>query len=287
MKRWRMACAVICLLALLMAVAAAASSTSLFEKIRAQGKITIGLNADYPPFCLWHNGRPQGFDVELATEIARRLGLDPIKDVTFVPVGPAEAVVALTEGRIDLAVAALTVTADRARQVAFSKPYYVATLAGLLTRNKIPQIQEENIVRPLPLHSVNDLRKIEPLVVAVKRGTAVEKRTADLLKSSRVVGFATMREALDAMVAGRADALVHEDPYIRHLQAGRFGGYGRFVAITDPVTKERLAIACRQGDPDFVNWLNVVLDELADAGLLAKWEKQYFESAAWRKEVPW
>jgi len=62
---------------------------------------------------------------------------------------------------------------------------------------------------------------------------------------------------------------------------------GRFVALTKPVTKERLAVACRPGDPDFLRWLNVAIDELDDAGLLAAWEERYFDHVDWRKEVPW
>ncbi len=278
-------CAVVTLL--LIAAVAAAGSAPHLQTIVQKGKITIGLNVDYPPFCLWHDGSPRGFDVELSRAIVAKMGLDPQKDITFVPVKAAEAVAALTSGKVDLVVAGLTVTSERAKRIAFTRPYYTATIAGLLARSKVPQIQHENLVRPMPMASVKDLKKIEPLVVAVKEKTTIEHKVRLILRNSKVVAYPNMRAATQAVIDGRADVLVHEDPYLRHMAAGKFAGAGRFKPLTAPATTERLAIACRQGDPHFVSWLNIALDELADAGLLKAWEKEYFDSAAWRQEVPW
>jgi ABC-type amino acid transport substrate-binding protein len=264
-------------------VAGLAVASPRFDAIAERGHIRIGLNADYPPFCTWESGEPRGFDVQLARAVTAKLGLDPDRDIVFSKVTPATTITALEAGEIDLAIAALTATSDRARRIAFSKPYYVATLAALVPRTKIPEVRGDNLVRPLELRSVVDLRKMLPLTLAVKRGTTIPARAERLLPGSRVVEFPSLKAATAAVVAGQADVLIHEDPYLRHLAAGALASKGAFQAVIGRATSEPLAIACRQGDADFVRWLNLAIDELAGDGRLAQWEKTYFDSADWRR----
>ncbi len=94
--------------------------------ISGKTTLTIGLNASYPPFADWSSGAPKGLDVQLAKMLAQSVGLDPEKDVTFVPVKPDEAAKAVSEGKIDVAIAALSLTPDRLRLAASSNLFYLA-----------------------------------------------------------------------------------------------------------------------------------------------------------------
>ena len=60
--------------------------------------------------------------------------------------------------------------------------------------------------------------------------------------------------------------------------------YSRIAALLTPVTREYYAFAIRQGDPDFLNWLNLFVDQIRADGTLDLLKYEYFELMAWAKE---
>ena len=85
--------------------------------------LVMGTNATFKPFEYKDGDTVVGFDVDLAEEIAKSLGAElKIEDMSFDGLLPA-----LESGQIDLAVAGMSVTEDRAKNAFFSDPYYVAS----------------------------------------------------------------------------------------------------------------------------------------------------------------
>ena len=85
--------------------------------------LVMGTNATFKPFEYKEGGQVVGFDVDLAREIAKELGAElKIEDMSFDGLLPA-----LEGGRIDIAVAGMSVTEERAKNALFSEPYYQAT----------------------------------------------------------------------------------------------------------------------------------------------------------------
>jgi ABC-type amino acid transport substrate-binding protein len=68
-------------------------------------------------------GKLQGFEIELARELGSRL-LGSREAVELVPVANVERLQAVAAGEVDLAVAQIGITPDRARQVEFTSAYY-------------------------------------------------------------------------------------------------------------------------------------------------------------------
>jgi len=96
------------------------------KKIKESGKLILGTSADYPPFEFHKsiNGKDTivGFDIEIAKEIAKDLGVTlEIKDLKFDGL-----LAALDQGTVDIVIAGLTPTEDRAKSVDFSIQYYSA-----------------------------------------------------------------------------------------------------------------------------------------------------------------
>ncbi|NLK12246.1 MAG: transporter substrate-binding domain-containing protein [Candidatus Phytoplasma sp.] len=101
-----------------------------------QGYITVGMEADYPPFN-WMETSPNeynhplegstgsyvaGYDVEVAKEIAKQLGLElKIKAIPWGSLGSA-----LKTGEIDLIIAGMSPTAERKRTISFTDVYYMS-----------------------------------------------------------------------------------------------------------------------------------------------------------------
>ena len=89
---------------------------SSLEKIKASGKIILGTSADYPPyeFQALIDGKDTivGFDIELAKEIAKDLGVElEIKDMSFDGL-----LAALASGNVDMVISGMTPTEYRNSQ---------------------------------------------------------------------------------------------------------------------------------------------------------------------------
>ena len=103
-------------------------SDDVWDRITANNKIVVGMSWDYPPFA-WVDSNFQvvGYDIALIKEIGARLNI-PVEIQNFTFNGLPGA---LQINQIDLAVAAISVTPERASQMDFSPVYYVNQTAIL------------------------------------------------------------------------------------------------------------------------------------------------------------
>ena len=111
---------------------APAQDVSSLEKIKAAGKIILGTSADYPPyeFHALIDGKDTivGFDIELAKEIAKDLGVElEIKDMSFDGL-----LAALVSGNVDMVISGMTPTEERRQNVDFSDIYYQAVHGAVI-----------------------------------------------------------------------------------------------------------------------------------------------------------
>ena len=93
-------------------------------KIQKAGEIRIGVKFDVPPFGFNNpqTGEVEGFDVDLGTYIADRLGVEPV----FREATSDNRIPLLVDGTIDLILSTMTITEERDLEVDFSEPYYIA-----------------------------------------------------------------------------------------------------------------------------------------------------------------
>lgn len=106
--------------------ATAAASTApiaggLLEKVLKAGKLIVSTDANYAPQSfLKPDGTYEGFDIDVATEIAKRLGVK----VEFVTPGWDTITAGKWAGRWDVSVGSMTITVPRQQVLDFSSPYY-------------------------------------------------------------------------------------------------------------------------------------------------------------------
>lgn len=87
----------------------------------------VGTSADNPPYEFMQDGKIVGFDIDLVTEIGKHLG----KKVEFKNMEFHSLLAAISSKNVDLVLAGLSVTKERAARVDFSIPYASATIAVL------------------------------------------------------------------------------------------------------------------------------------------------------------
>ena len=166
-------------------VAAAASAGSPWK---------VGTDPTFPPLEYRDNSSSQitGFDVDLMEAIGREAG-HPIELVAL----PFDGIIpALQAHSIDAAISAITITAERARAIDFSRPYFEAGLA-IVVRDKGPQ--------PSTLEQLKGLR------LAVQIGTT-GAIAANKVPGAQVSSFDSTPLALQELANGNADAVVNDVP---------------------------------------------------------------------------
>jgi ABC-type amino acid transport substrate-binding protein len=90
-----------------------------WERVQKARTLRVGMDFGVPPFAIPGNGDVQGFDADLARDLGAQLGLD----VAIVNT-PSDALYdALLTGKVDVLIAALPVTPEFRRDVAYSPPY--------------------------------------------------------------------------------------------------------------------------------------------------------------------
>jgi polar amino acid transport system substrate-binding protein len=105
-----------------------------------------------------------------------------------------------------------------------------------------------------------------------------------LFPDEAIKGYPTTTAAADAVVKGDVDAMVADSPFVRVWRNTHIKHYQTVAALLTPVTREFYAFAIRQGDPDFLNWINLFVDQIRADGTLALLTYEYFEQMAWTRE---
>jgi polar amino acid transport system substrate-binding protein len=179
------------------------------SKLVSAGTLTIGSDVSYPPQeYMDASGNPVGFDIDIATEIASRLGLQPkVINFNFNDIIPA-----LNAGQFDMVISAMNITPERSNAVDFVQ-YYAAGQSVLVPKGN-----------PKNIKTLDDL---SGLTVAVQQGTTEQDSlTAENTKLSgagkpaiNVLVYGTDTDAVDQLRVGRADAAMDDDPVAAYYVA--------------------------------------------------------------------
>lgn len=259
------------------------SPESTLSGVLARGKLRVCFEAGYFPFEMigTRSGlrdralRPAderrggqvthfgGFDIDLAREMARQLGVD------FTPVNTRwnSIIPSLTLGRCDIIISGMSVTETRRRSVDFSEPYMRIGQTVLLNAALAGRVTAHG--------DLND----PTYTVASKPGTTGEEAVARFMPLAEYRPYDSELEAADAVARGEVDALVYDRPFNATFVA--MTGSENVVFLDRPFTDESIAFAIRKGDPDFLAWLNGFLRDIRADGRYDRIHSKWFESTNW------
>jgi polar amino acid transport system substrate-binding protein len=238
------------------------------QRIRERGEIRVSLNRGYPPFAMETSGAFHGLDVDLAHLLADYLGVE----ARFVqPETYEEQIPKLLAGESDIIMAAMTRTMERGLQVHFSTPYFEVSQAALARRDKVSAGADAYF----------DLLEVKGLRLGVKTGTTHEAFARQLFPEEAIRGYPTAEAAAEAVVRGEVDAMAADSPFVQVWRNTHVDQYYKVTALLAPVTREFYAFAVRQGDPDFLQWVNLFVDQIRTDGTLELLRHEYFEKLAW------
>jgi ABC-type amino acid transport substrate-binding protein len=238
-------------------LAGCASTDSAWERVRGNGVLRVGMDAGFPPFeFVSADGALAGFDVELAEELGRRLGVD----VEFVANLPYDGLYdALAVARVDVVVSALVINPARTTDYGFSTAYFDA--------GQVVVVREG-------LTTVEGVDDLEGKTIAVEFGTRGDlqaRRWALRLPGVDIVPHETAAAAVEAVAGGEADVAL-----VDHVSALAATGEGSgLVVASDPLVGEPYAVATCRDSRRLLRAINEALAEMESDGtlgaLVEKW----------------
>lgn len=174
-----------------------ATADSSLDDVKSRGKLLVGMSGQYPPFGYREgNGDLKGFDVEITTEIARRLGVK----TEFVTMPFKGLMAALDSSRFDLIANQMAITDERLQRYAFSTPY-VQSASQLL-------VHKEN-------NEIKSLADVKGKTFAASQGSNYEKVLLEA--GAKVEHYTTNATIYSDIAAGRIAGTMNDRLQVAYL----------------------------------------------------------------------
>ncbi len=234
----------------------------VLRQIVDQGVLRVGVNPLFKPFSFPGTAnKRQGVDIDIANLLATKLG---VRLELIVPESFSELIPMLVQGKIDLIMAGMSITFDRAKVVDFTRPYFDTGLSILLNKVASARLGIATVADYQAM--VQELRrtgKLNQLRIAVTRGKAPEQVVPRYFPGAVVKPYASNEEAAAATLRGDADIMVHDEIFLKvwlreHAREAKY----RLVVLDPPFKPDYYGMAVRKGNQDMLNLLNVFILEL-------------------------
>ena len=220
--------------------------------------IVIGLDDHFPPMGFRdEKNEIVGFDIDLAKEAAKRLGVE----VTFKPIDWSAKEAELNGKRIDVLWNGLTITEERKANILFTKPY----------------LENRQIIVVLDKSPVKAKAELKEKVVGVQDGSSAidaVNRDAETAKSLKELKkFSDNVTALMDLSAGRLDAIVVDEIVGRYYVAKKPGEYR---VLDENFGTEDFGVGTRKDDTELMGKIDKALDDMKADGTAATISTKWF-----------
>jgi polar amino acid transport system substrate-binding protein len=230
---------------------------------KTPGKLVVGF--DLPATSFW-NGQasghtilhPSGFEYGLALDVAKQLGISQ-KNVSFLR-APFATILLAGSKPYDFAMEETTITAERAKVVGFSAPYFDANQGVLIAKG---------VTKPT---SIADLKSLQTCAQAATTGLDWIKHKLRPSKQPLVYS-ASSNAAFNAVQSGSCQALILDVPIIEAQNQKQPGAFGGVVGQID--THEGYG-AVFQKNSALIPYVSKAIRTLQANGTISKLTKRWF-----------
>lgn len=223
----------------------------------APAKIVIGLDDNFPPMG-FRNEKNElvGFDIDLAREAAKRLGIE----VEFKPIDWSAKEAELNGKRVNALWNGLTITEERKKNIGFTTAY-----------------MENHQIIVVPANSpVKTKADLAAKVIGIQDGSsAIDAVQKDPIAASfkELKKFGDNVTALMDLTTGRLDAVVLDEVVGRYYTAKKPGDY---VVLDDHFGTEEYGVGTRKDDTELLAKLQKAMDDMKADGSAARISTEWF-----------
>ncbi|MEX1108344.1 MAG: transporter substrate-binding domain-containing protein [Dongiaceae bacterium] len=250
---------------LLVSAGSGAMAGETLDRVMANGKLVLAVDAEYPPFSyLDENNEMAGFDVDVAREFANRLGVE----LEVVTPGWDVITAGKWAGRWDICIGSMTPTVERAEVVDFPTVYYYTPASVVVHQDNISitgaeDLNGKRVGAQAATTYENYLRG--DLVIDAIDAPPVDFKVTE----AEIIAYESEPLALEDLSLGdgvRLDAMV--TGMLTTVEAIKAGKPIKIVG--EPVFMEPIAVAIDKGDPEFAAKIIEIFDAMRADGTLAR-----------------
>lgn len=235
---------------------AAPASAGKLDAIKARGKLLVGVTESSPPFSYRDGGNGiVGYDVELAGQVAKRLGVA----VDKIPIINADRIPALQQDRVDLVAVGMTRSKKRAKDVDFSYAY----------------LNSPHMILVRKASGIEHIGELAGKKLALVRSASVDGKLKAAVPTMRIVFFDTYDAAFAALKDGRVDAFLADKMLVLWF-AQKSGHAADFALIADYQLPRTAGFALKKDEPQFRDFVDRTLLDLEASGEAAKIYNAWF-----------
>lgn len=275
------------IISMALAVVMILSAVCLLSACNKNDKVLVmATNATFPPYEYIEGGKFAGIDVEIAEEIAKKLGMElQIEDVEF-----GSIIGGVAEGKYDMGMAGMTVTDERKKSVNFSDTYATGVQV-IIVKNGSTIASLEDIFEfnadgdPVAL-------KNPDIKVGVQQDTTGDIYSSDdvtnwglndvkedgTVTKDRVLRYKTGAEAVEALKTNKVDIVIIDNEPAKSFVAANDNIH--ILEGDNEYAVEDYAICVAKGNTELLEKINKALAELKADGTIDKIVNKYINDGS-------
>ena len=230
------------------------------EELKARGVFVLGLDASFPPLGFTdEDGNIVGYDIDLAKEVTKRLGVE----FKAQPIDWDAKEMELATGKIDCIWNGFTMTPEREEALSFTKPY--------LSNDQVLIVKADS--------GVTTLADMAGKKVGLQNGSsaqaAVESNKEFAASLKEQVYYKENLTALNDLIIGGVDGVVMDSVVAAYdiAQSNK-----PLVIVSEVLSKESYGVGFRKGDVKLRDEVQKILEEMANDGTVAAISTKWFGS---------
>jgi glutamate transport system substrate-binding protein len=210
--------------------------------------LTIGIKFDQPGLGQKTPSGYEGLDVDVATYIAKELGVDA-DNIEWVEAKSADRESLIKQGDVDFIVATYSITDKRKAEVSFAGPYFVAH-QDLLVRK-----DDTSITGPDTLNGKK--------LCSVTGSTSAQRVKDEFSNQADLQEYGGYSECLTGLESGAVDALTTDDTILAGLAAAN---PGKFKLVGEGFSDENYGVGFKKDDTELQGKINAAIQKMFDDG---------------------
>jgi polar amino acid transport system substrate-binding protein len=215
------------------------------DDIKARGKLLVGNSETSPPFSSRENGKVVGYDIDLAAQVAKRLGVG----MEFVSVINSERIPALQQDRIDLAASGMTRANNRRHLISFSLAYLISPHTVIIRKDS----------------GIKAVKEMAGKKLALVRGASVDRVLKATVPTMEIVHFDTYALCFDALKDRKVAGFL-ADEVLLWSYAQKSGSPQDYMMIPDYDLPRTAGFGIKKDEPRFTKFVDGVLLDLEKSG---------------------
>lgn len=231
-----------------------ATAQNSLEAVKASGKLRIGTEGTYAPFT-YHDasGKLTGFDVEIAEEVAKRLGVEP----EFFETQWDGIFAGMDAKRFDVIFNEVSINEDRKVKYDFSEPYIVSKAVLIVSENN------------------EDIKTFADLK-GKKAGQSLTSNLSDIARENgaEIVATDGFNQAMDLLTSGRIDATVNDG--LSYLDLKKQKPDVKIKVVDEIPDGSQSAAVFLKGNDELVKAVSDAIVEMKSDGTYLKISEKYF-----------